>query len=194
VKEVLLIRHGETDLNRDLKFIGFSDPELNDTGRRQAEALREKFMSEEITCIYSSDLRRCVETAYIISGGAEIIVSDRIREMNFGIFESRTNEEVRTEYRDEFNLWLSDIINRRIPGGESFREMSERVLDYFRQVTALDGDRIAFVSHSGCIRVILSYYLMKNMDDIWRFFIDNCTINRLCFDGDYAYLKTLNEK
>jgi len=194
MKEILMIRHGETDLNRDLKFTGFSDPELNDTGREQAASLRSKFMSESITDIYSSDLKRCLETAHIISGRADIIISDRIREMNFGIFESMTNEEARYKYGEEFDLWLKDMMNRKIPGGESFRDMSRRVLDFFRQILESRSDKIAFISHSGCISVILSYYLTKNPDDIWRFFIDNCTINRLCFDKDYAYLKTLNEK
>ncbi len=194
MKELLLIRHGETDHNRELRITGFTDIPLNAIGRTQALKLKDKFIAEEITSIYSSDLIRCRETAEIISGGKQPEVTPKLREMNFGIFETLTHEEATAAHYDELKLWRSDSNNYKVPEGESYVEMSERVLSFISGVAAEETEKAAVISHSGCIRAILSFYLMGSIDDSWRFFIDNCTINRLCFSGDYAYLKSLNEK
>lgn len=194
MKELLLIRHGETDHNRELRITGFSDIPLNSAGISQAQKLKEKFMSEGITAIYSSDLQRCVETSEIISGGIKPVTTPKLREMNFGIFETLTGDEAKASYPDEYNFWMNDILNYRIPAGESNSDMIERVLSFFSELLSGSAERAAVISHSGCIRTVLSFYLMGSVEDTWRFFIDNCTITRLCFSGDYAYLKSLNEK
>jgi len=92
MKELLLIRHGETDHNKELRFTGFTDIPLNSKGREQAANLKDKFMSEGITSIYSSDLKRAAETAEIISGACRMEITPALREMNFGIFETLTYE------------------------------------------------------------------------------------------------------
>jgi len=194
MKEILLIRHGETDHNKEMRFTGFTDIPLNSKGREQAVNLKDRFMSEGITSIYSSDLKRASETAEIISGGYIFEMNTALREMNFGIFETLTYEELTRTCSDEFTLWGSDRKNYRIPEGESYSEMAERVLAFLEKVLITDADKIALISHSGCIRTILSFYLLGRVEDSWKFYIDNCTITRLCIDKKYAYLKSLNEK
>lgn len=194
MKELILIRHGETDHNRELRITGLTDVPLNSSGRSQAAGIREKFMAEGIAAVYSSDLTRCVETAGIISGGTKPEASPLIREMNFGIFEALTEKEAKALHPEEFNLWMKESGSYKVPGGESYLEMSERVLSFFSKLVAEDIEKAAVVSHSGCIRAVLSFYILGSVDDSWRFFIDNCTITRLCFSGKYAYLKSLNEK
>ncbi|MGL4369670.1 MAG: histidine phosphatase family protein [Spirochaetota bacterium] len=193
MKELLLIRHGETDHNRERRFTGSTDIPLNSTGREQALALHARFAAEGITSVYSSSLLRCRETAQIVSGIAPSL-SPALCEMNFGIFETLTYDEATAAYGEQFSLWMKDKMNYRIPHGESYSEMAQRVLSFFSDLLSSDIERAAVVSHSGCIRAVLSYYLLGSIDDPWRFFVDNCTITRLCFDGDYAYLKSLNGK
>lgn len=193
--ELLLIRHGETDHNKEMRFTGFTDIPLNSTGREQAMKLKEKFMSEGITSIYSSDLKRASETADIISGGGSLAVTPALREMNFGIFEALKYEELLRVHCDEISQWKSDRRNYVIPEGESFLQMAGRVLSFTEKIiTSNDGGKAAVVSHSGCIRTILSFYLLGGIEDTWKFFIDNCTITRLCIDKKYSYMKSLNEK
>jgi alpha-ribazole phosphatase len=194
MKELLLIRHGETDHNKELRFTGFSDIPLNSKGREQAENLKDKFLSEGITSVYSSDLKRAAETAEILSGGGRFEITPALREMNFGIFETLNYEEIMKDYSEEFNLWGSDKMNYRIPQGESYTEMAERVLTFVGKVLESDFEKAAVVSHSGCIRTILAYYLLGSVEDTWKFVIDNCTISRLCIGKRSAFLKTLNEK
>jgi broad specificity phosphatase PhoE len=193
MKEIILVRHGETDHNREMRITGFTDVPLNNTGKAQAERLKPKFMSEGITAIYSSDLKRCYETASIISAGAPLTDTPSIREINFGIFETLTDMDARTFHPAEYNMWKGNS-EYRVPEGESFNEMAARVLLFFEELVSSEIQRAAVVSHSGCIRTVLAHYLLGGIDDTWRFVIDNCTITRLCFDGDYAYLKSLNEK
>ena len=151
-------------------------------------------MLEGITSIYSSDLKRAAETAEIISGGGRLEITQALREMNFGIFETLNYEELMKIYSNEFALWGSDKINYRIPQGESYSEMAERVLSFVGRILESDIEKAAIISHSGCIRTILAFYLLGSVEDTWKFLIDNCTITRLCIGKRSAYLKTLNEK
>ncbi len=194
MKELLLIRHGETDHNKELRFTGFTDIPLNSTGRYQAANLKDKFMSEGITSIYSSDLKRAAETAEIISGGSRLEITPALREMNFGIFETLNYQELMKDYSEEFNLWGVNKKNYRIPQGESYSEMAERVLSFVGNILDSDSDKMAIISHSGCIRTILAFYLLGTVEDTWKFAIDNCTITRLCIGNKRSFLKTLNEK
>lgn len=190
-KEYILIRHGQTDYNLQEKFQGFSDISLNSTGKKQARKVRKKFKQENIDIIYCSDLSRCRETAAGISPDTEIILTENLREMNFGVFEGLTYEQIKNQHGDEYSNWKKNIIDHVIDNGESFRQMSSRVLDEFEKIRN-SNERAAVVSHAGCIRTILSYYITGDIENSWRFFIENCSIIKLCFNQDYAYLKSLN--
>ncbi len=194
MKELLLIRHGETDYNRHGRFLGIRDIGLNNEGRNQALNLKNKLEGEEIDYVISSDLLRCRETAEIINFGQEIYHTKNLREMNFGRWEGLTWEEIRESYGPEFKDWRKDWINFKITEGESFYDMSRKVIAEIDTILESRYNRIAVVSHGGCIRTILGYYLLESIEKSWRFQIDNGTIARLCFSRDYTYLKTLNEK
>jgi broad specificity phosphatase PhoE len=88
---LLLVRHGETDWNRDGRWQGGSDTRLNDLGREQARALAER-LDGSIDVLYSSDLARARETAEIVAAklGLEVHVDPRLRERSFGSWEGRT--------------------------------------------------------------------------------------------------------
>ena len=89
--KIYFIRHGETDWNRDMRFQGRMDTELNDTGRAQAARAAEEARSESVCFdrIYCSPLRRAAETAKIVTGKdpSEFIFDDRLKEMAFGDYE-----------------------------------------------------------------------------------------------------------
>ncbi len=191
--ELILIRHGETDYNRDNRFLGHTDIGINETGRKQAKRLKAILSGEEIHEVYCSDLIRCRETAEIIGFEKEIEFTQNLREMNFGEWEGLMWKELLASHRDEYTRWRDDWINRSIPGGESFHDMSRKVITEIERIKENDGIK-AVVTHGGCIRTVIGHYLMDSLERSWHFQIDNGTICRISFNNDYACMTSLNEK
>src|SRR5437588_2345850 len=116
---VLLARHGETDDNRPpLRFQGWRDTPLNETGRRQAAELAERMLSSGITSLWSSDLSRARETADIVGRrlGVEARLDWRLREANRGDWEGRLFDDVAREEPDAYAAWMRADEGWRFPG------------------------------------------------------------------------------
>jgi broad specificity phosphatase PhoE len=172
VAELILVRHGETDWNRDRRYQGHADPPLNDAGRAQAQELAARLNAVELDAIYTSDLRRAAETAEIIRAGRDIPLEREpgLREIDVGSWSGLTRAE----------------IEERFPGaehhdGEAPEAMRERVV---RTVTAIatrhDGESLLIVSHGGALRALLHHAL----DDESVPPVENCAIYKLAFrDG-----------
>jgi broad specificity phosphatase PhoE len=146
---LLLVRHGETDWNRDGRVQGHSDIPLNETGRRQAAALRDAMAPETIDAVYASDLERARETALAVASPLGLTVCElpELREKHFGSWEGLTREEI----RDRF----PHAIRGRWGDGESTDEMAERVLGGLRRIAARhDGRVVLVVSHGGPLRAV----------------------------------------
>ncbi len=194
--EVLLIRHGETEYNIIGRFCGYTDISLNTKGKDQASRLATMLKEEKIDRVYSSDLKRCRETGEGIEPVNPKVYSQNLREMNFGDWEGLKYEEIRAKYPGELERWEDDWIDYDVPGGESFRVMALRVIDEFRRIIQenMDNDcRIVVITHSGCIRTLLSEFITGSLENCWKFRVDNATVSRLNFTDDYVYLKSLNE-
>ena len=170
--ELILVRHGETDWNRDLRYQGHADPPLNDAGRAQAHALARELDGLELEAIYTSDLRRAAETAEIIHAGRRIPLRREagLREMDVGSWQGLTRTE----------------IEERFPGverhdGESADAHRARVVGTVAAIAARhDGSRILIVSHGGSLRTLLAHALGD--DSVPR--VENCSIYKLAFrDG-----------
>ena len=131
--KLILIRHGESDGNVQRMFCGFKDVELTKKGIYQAERLAYRLKGLQVDAVYCSDLKRAKHTAEIVFGsrGIDIIPSSNLREMNFGIWEGYTFEEVKLKYGygDEFYSWLENInVKISIPQGESLVDLNNRVM------------------------------------------------------------------
>ncbi len=140
VKNIYVIRHGETDWNRSQRFQGRTDIKLNDLGREQAVALRPVMQQLEIESVYSSSLSRAVETAEIATGDLRLTIQkeDRLRETNIGDAEGLTFDEISDKYGAEAILkWRSyeeRLLDFHFPNGESKREMMFRIRQIFLEI------------------------------------------------------------
>jgi broad specificity phosphatase PhoE len=154
---ILLVRHGETDWNRDRRIQGQSDPPLNDLGRDQARALARKLAGDEIEAVYASDLRRARETAEILAAelGLPVAVDPELRELDFGHWEGHTVEELEANFPEAFARWTQGG-EVAWDGGETHTAMAERVRNAVRRLaSAHAGGRILLVAHGGPVRVLL---------------------------------------
>jgi len=155
VTKLLLVRHGETDWNRDGRWQGGSDTRLNDLGREQSRALAEQ-LDGEIDVLYSSDLARARETAEIVAArlGLEVRLDPRLRERGFGSWEGLTTIEIEERFADAHRRWLAGE-GAGADDAEAFEDFSARVEDFLSDVLRLHpGEDVLVISHGGSIRVI----------------------------------------
>ena len=130
---ILLARHGETNDNvPPMRFQGFMDTPLNDTGRAQARELAEQIAAEPepMRSLFSSDLSRTRETAEIVGAriGLEVRLDARLREASRGRWEGFTFDEIKQSEPEEYAAWMRAGPDWRFPGGESLQEQQDRVL------------------------------------------------------------------
>jgi broad specificity phosphatase PhoE len=152
---LVLVRHGETDWNRERRFQGHADTPLNDAGRRQAAELAAILSGDRLDAIYTSPLRRASETAAIIATklGLEAWELEELREIDVGDWQGLTVDEVQARYPEQLDVaWRSGW-----PNGETHDQLSMRVLPALRDLGRRhQGHRVLGVTHAGPIRVALA--------------------------------------
>ena len=153
---ILLVRHGETDWNRERRWQGHADPPLNEHGRAQARALADRLAADGIGAVYASDLRRARETAHIVAERLALPVAadPRLREVDVGEWSGLTHPEIEERFPESFRRW------QRYDGpgwerGETYEEMGRRVVEALVEIAAKHGDeRVLVVTHGGPIRAL----------------------------------------
>lgn len=160
---IYFIRHPETKWNRAGITQGHKDSPLTEQGKATAEKLGSLLRDKNIEIIYSSDLGRCVQTAGIVNSflNKEVVLTDRLREQNFGDLNGATREEI-LEKLDLSNLDLA------APNGESFNQMKKRVLEFIKSLPNEEFKNVLLVTHDGVTRAILSEYNVTKQDDIYK--------------------------
>lgn len=158
VKRVIFIRPGETDWNRAGRWQGWVASPLNAHGRAQAAALSRFVRHIGVSALYTSDLRRALQTAAPLAEalGFAPIPDARLRERSVGLWQGLTLQEMRDWYPDDFAALLADREHFRIPGGESREDVRQRMREAFADIVAQDaGETIAILSHTAAIKLLL---------------------------------------
>lgn len=193
--ELILVRHGETDSNIRGAYCGWTDCELNEKGRAQAQKAAEMLKSEKLSAIYSSPLKRAHSTSSIINENhnIDIVLDERLKEQNFGEWEDLAYCDIVERYPEDCANWQKDWMNYCIKDGESSVKVYQRISGFIDSIlkTNINGT-ILIVTHLGCIRMILAQMLGMSIEGFWRFRVDNGSVSRLVIDDGYAYLKLLN--
>lgn len=149
---IYLVRHGATEWNLTGRAQGQADIELNATGREQARRLVAELSDAQVTAIYSSDLKRALDTAAPIAAalGLEVEVDPAFREIDQGDWEGRTPDEIEVRWPD---LWGPARHYSQRPGGESPDEVRGRALEGLVRIARRHpGENVIVVSHGGTIR------------------------------------------
>ena len=153
-----LIRHGITEGNLDGKYIGQTDLALCPQGEKQIQQLVKAGVYPCVEKVYTSPLKRCVETAQIIYPDIQLSKVDEIAEMDFGQFEGKTQKEL--ENLPEYTAWLKGGPEACPPEGEKFGDFSLRCISgldiIFRDMMKKEITRAAMVTHGGVITNLLA--------------------------------------
>ncbi len=152
-----LVRHGQTDWNREGRWQGQTDTLLNDTGRAKATHLGQRLAHQGIARVIASSLARAQETARIVSelvGAGPVGTDMDLRERSFGCFEGLTRDECEARFPDAWARYLLD--RRQGPmGAESFDDVHRRMKAAIERASSAlhDGQSTLLVSHGGAIRI-----------------------------------------
>lgn len=191
-KKIILIRHGETEYNRDGRWQGWTDEPLNETGKSQSEKAAQRLKSEVIDAIFTSDLIRALQTAKIVGKplGIPAIKTKNLRERNMGIFEGMTWEESEEKHKSLFeNFFDHQNETFKDHGGETIKEVKKRIKAFLKEMKSKYKDKVvAIITHGGAKYYMLRL-LVKEMPEDLRF--GNTAITVLKKDRSGRYHITL---
>jgi len=185
--KIILIRHGETDWNRDKIYRGRIDIELNERGIEQASTLGETLKDVELEAIYSSPLKRAYKTAQIIarSHKLEVESEEGFIDFDYGKWIGLSQDEVRARFPDLYKRWRFEPSIVKIPEGESLDSVAERGIVALKDISAKhQGGIVAIVSHRVVNKVLLCAILDLDNSHFWNIKQDNCAMNIFEYSKD----------
>lgn len=177
--KLYLVRHGQTDMNKQKLYYGWTDCPINETGRKQAETLHQYFKNVPLDKVITSDLKRAIETAEIITKNHNIHLEKRknFRELNFGVWEGKHHKMLLQEYPNEMKQWGQNWESFCIPEGESFSTFYDRIkkeLQYIINSTP-EEQNLLLVTHNGVMSAMLCVLTGAGYQGFWRFFLEQET-------------------
>ncbi len=187
VKRIVLIRPGETDWNRLGRWQGWVSTPLNELGVRQSRALAHFLRHIGMGALYTSDLRRALQTADCLAEQLSFrpIPDQRLRERGIGLWQGLTLAEMRAWYPDDYAAMLADPDGFRVPGGESRSDVRARVMAAVNDILASAlNETVGILSHTTAIKILLGD-LIANYDPL-DVDIDNTSVTTIRRkDGDW---------
>ena len=171
-KRIILVRHGETDWNKQGRFQGQIDIPLNQNGKFQAKAASEFLKNNVIQKAFSSSLSRPKETAQIILNehpGVEISLKDSLKEIGHGEWEGKLESEIRSDWPDLLKTWKTSPEKVQMPDGENITEVSNRSISGWNEICKdLKNEETALVvAHDAVNKTILCHLLGLMPSKIW---------------------------
>ena len=178
---IVLVRHGQTAWNREIRFRGQIDVPLDEFGLEQAEATGRYVAARwPVAAVYASWMGRAMQTAAPIARAHDLTVQPMagLLDIDFGEWGGLSPDEVAQRYPNLLRAWYDAPHTLQIPGGESLSLVRERALSGLAEVTARHSDEtVALVSHSVVNRVLLCAVLGLGNEHFWRLKQDTCAVN-----------------
>ncbi|MGW1769487.1 bifunctional RNase H/acid phosphatase [Streptomyces sp. NPDC002073] len=196
----VLLRHGETALTPEKRFSGSggTDPELSETGLRQADAVARALAARgTIETVVSSPLRRCRQTAQAVADrlGLAVTVDEGLRETDFGAWEGLTFAEVRERFPADLDAWLASPKAAPTGGGESFATVARRVAAARdRLLAAHRGRTVLLVSHVTPVKTLVRLALGAPPESLFKMELSAASLSAVAYYADgNASLRLLND-
>jgi alpha-ribazole phosphatase len=162
--EIYLVRHTAPLVDKGICY-GQSDLDVTGSFLEEAEIIQQH-LPENIAMVYSSPLQRCTKLATHLFPNHTVQLDDQLMEINCGVWEMKRWDDIPKE---EINPWMDDFVNVRIPGGESYVDLFERVTSSYNMVHQQRKPSV-IVAHGGVIRSILSYVTNTPLKESFKVF------------------------
>jgi len=193
---LLLVRHGNTQLNSAQRFWGQTDVKLSDEGIRQAERLRDRLAKEKLSAIYTSNLSRAQATAEIIACRHQLALTTcpELREIDFGLVEGLTFDEIKQQkptLAEQLFRWNA---RPQFPGGESLDRLNRRVKTFLPVLAGhAPAETVLVVAHSGVLRLLICNLLGIALEHWRQLRIDLASLSTVDTYPEGAILSRLND-
>ena len=182
--QIVLVRHGQTDWNKEGRFQGTTDIPLNDVGRNEARLARNRLGLQNWDCIISSPLKRARETASIINEKLDknIIVMDEFIEQSFGEAEGMLYHELESKYGHATN----------IPKYESPKDVGKRILSGMKRIIQLPYKKIIVVAHGVAINKMICL-IEHGLKEEPFYTLNNCGVTYISYKNNKWKVDSINE-
>jgi len=189
MKKVYLLRHGETDWNKNFKIQGQLDIELNEKGVKDSIKTAE-FISNfntKIDMVISSPLQRSKFLTKEISKRFKLepVYFDELKELDFGVWEGLSFDEVRQKYPDDLKKWIYEPQSAKIPEGESLSDLQNRVKKVIGFIKKENKENFVVVGHGVVNRIIILNLLGLPLGKYRVFEQDSCSISIFEFEWEW---------
>ena len=193
---VYLVRHGQTEWNRELRFRGRADIPLNENGHKQASAIADTLKDKGINAIYTSPLRRSIETARPAAAvlHLDITTVQGFIDISYGEWEGLAYEEVRRRYAKLYREWEERPHLVKFPKGESLDDVSRRSFSAFTEIVEKNsGKSILIIPHRVVNKVLLCALLGLSNSHFWSIHQDTGCINVIEYSNRRFVLVRMND-
>lgn len=185
--QIYLVRHGATDWNVAGRCQGATDLELNEVGLKQAEQAATYLGRERIDAVYSSNLKRAVQTASAVGQihKLDVVIEESLRELDHGELEGLTFAEIRANHPNFIRQWRERPADAAIPGGERLLDVERRAWEGMRRIAQRHGpyETLIVVSHNFPILAVLCRVTGTPLNRYRLFHLDPGGVVRLRHDG-----------
>ena len=168
---IILIRHGETNWNKEGRFQGQIDIPLNDKGKGQASKASKYLEEIEFTKAFSSSMKRPYETAKIILNNNKIHIEkiESLVEISHGLWEGKLEEEIKEIWPDMLKNWHEKPESITMPEGESIKQVSDRSISAWNLIcnSQEENDTTLLVAHDAVNKTLICHILGLSYSDIW---------------------------
>lgn len=194
--KMILVRHGQTVWNLEMKYQGHTDIALTAKGLKQARLVAKRLRNEKVAAVYASDLSRAYITAENIAAlfSLPVIAMPELREISFGEWEGLTYTNINQGWPEVMAELFASPDHVQIPGGETFRELKARAAKAVKKIVLRHPDEtVVVVSHGGTIRTLLCDALDINLNYVWNIKQDNTAVNIIEYHDNRTLVTLVND-
>jgi alpha-ribazole phosphatase/probable phosphoglycerate mutase len=183
--DLFLVRHGETLSNIKKIYAGKGSESLTIRGTFQAKYVAERLKKHKIEALYSSPVKRAVQTSEIIGHevSLDVIIEDSFREMELGPWEGLSEDDINLNYPVEWQIWQTKPAELKLPGRETLDELLKRVVSCVYKITQGGNyQKIVVLTHVAIIRVLVLWQAKKSLNLYRTIHVPNAGITNIKID------------
>jgi broad specificity phosphatase PhoE len=187
VREVWLVRHGETEWSRSGQHTGRTDIALTEHGREQARALVPTLAAQHFDAVLCSPMARAIETCQLAGLGAQMTITADLHEWDYGIYEGRTTADIQ-KTEPGWSVWHSPIAQ-----GEDLARIQARAAAVVESLLVMHG-RVALFSHAHFLRALGGYWASGDAALGGHLYLDTASVSILGFDHESRAIRRWNAR